>query len=43
MESLMHFCRIWGTEECHPDISELRYPKKIKEGESIPLWPVRKN
>lgn len=36
----MHVCESWGTGGCHPDISELKYPKEHKEGEEIPIWPV---
>ena len=40
MEGLMHICRSWGTEGCHPDVSDHRYPKEVKDGETIHIWPV---
>ena len=42
MKSLMHYCINWGEEGCHPDVSKHKYPKEIKDGEEIPLWPVGK-
>lgn len=40
MEGLMHICKYWGTENCYPDISNVKYAKEIEPGEDIPLWPV---
>ena len=40
VKSLMHYCFNWGDEGCHPDVSKHKYPKKLKEGEEIPVWPV---
>ncbi len=36
----MFYCKLWGTENCSPDISHLKFAKEIKPGEKIPLWPV---
>ena len=42
MEGYMHFCKNWGSEECHPDVRKHRDAKELKSGEEIPLWPVGK-
>ena len=41
MKGLMLFCKNWGSENCHPEIRELKMPKEIKDGDSIPLWPTQ--
>ena len=40
MEGLMFNCINWGGMDCHPDVSVHKHPKKLKNGENIPLWPV---
>jgi len=40
MKDLMHYCVNWGEEGCHPDVCKHEYPKELKEGEEIPIWPV---
>lgn len=42
MKSLMDICINWGKEDCHPDIRKWRYAQEIKEGEEIPIRPVKK-
>lgn len=42
MEGLMHVCNNWGTADCYPEVSDLKYAKKINDGEGIPIWPVGK-
>lgn len=40
MKGLMYFCRNWGDADCRSNVSVLKHPKKLKNGEDIPLWPV---
>ena len=40
MKSLMFNCINWGGIDCHPEVSGHKYPKKLKNGEDPPLWPV---
>lgn len=40
MEGLMFHCINWGGIDCHPDVSVHKHPKKMKNGDDIPLWPV---
>jgi len=42
MKGLMDVCINWGKEGCHPDIRKWRYAQEIKEGEEIPIRPVKK-
>jgi len=36
----MHICKNWGTENCHPDVSNWSHPKQIENSENIPTGPV---
>lgn len=38
----MHYCKNWGSEDCHPNVSKVKYPKEIDSGEEIPTWPYGK-
>ncbi len=40
MGGLMFDCVNWGDIDCHSDVSVLKHPKKLKNGEDISLWPV---
>jgi hypothetical protein len=40
MNGLMYSCLNWGDVDCHPDVSIFKYPKKLKNGENIPVWPI---
>lgn len=40
MKGLMFDCINWGGIDCHPEVSVHKYPKKLKNGEDVPLWPA---
>lgn len=35
----MFYCKYWGTDNCSPDISHLKFAKEKEPGEEIFLWP----
>lgn len=39
MKGLMFDCFNWGDPDCRSDVSVLKDHKKLKNEETIPLWP----
>lgn len=42
MKGLMHACRNWGDIDCHSNVRELKYAKKIGESEKVSTSPIGK-
>jgi hypothetical protein len=41
--AFMYFCRNWGTEVCHPEVSKWKYMSRLRENEGVVLSPSKED